>query len=292
MSHTLAKQDSGEFQITFTVDQKTIKDYYQKALEKVSADVTVPGFRKGKAPLNKVEKQVDTMVVSEEAVNQMLPEMYAKALHEYKLNPIVPPQVRVVSMEEGQDWQFEATACEAPEVDLKDSLKGVKGLLKKSEIWTPDSGKDEKAAEGENQAANEEKQIEKILEYLMEQTEVSLPDILIKQETDKLMAQLLDQLEKLGLNLDQYLASTGKTAEGLRESYTKRATETLKIEFILAEITVDQKIEVTDEEIQGLIDVTPDEDMRKEFDRPQAKAYLRASLLKRKAVEWLLSEAK
>ena len=60
---------------------------------------------------------------------------------------------------------------------------------------------------------------------------------LIEKETNRLLSQLLDELKRLGMSLDQYLASRGKTDEQLRSEYDERAEKDLKMEWVQTRFT-------------------------------------------------------
>ncbi len=288
MSNTLAKQNNGQFQITFTVPQEEIKAAYKIAVEHMSANVEVPGFRKGKAPLDKVEQKLDKNDIYEHMVQDLLPMLWNEAVKEHKLKPIITPSVRIVKSSEDGDWQFEATSCEMPAVDVAKGLTKVKGLLKSQGIWTP--GKDSK--DEQPKEPSEDEKLAKIFDTLVESAEFELPEILVKQEADRQLADLLGQIQKLGLSLEQYLSSTGKNAESLRADYAQRATSQLKIEFILAQVSREAKIEVKQEEIDQLVESTTDEKLKESLQSPEGRRHIESSLLKRKTVEHLLELAK
>ena len=289
MSHTLAKQDNGQFQLTFTIPKADIQKHYDKALEELSQNVTVEGFRKGKAPIKKVEQQLDQSVIYEKVLQQLLPEIYASAIQQEKLSPIINPQVRLVSAEPNSDWQVEATSTEVPPVDLKDSLTTLKGLLKSGEIWTPEKGKPQTEESEKSQENTEEQKFEKIIKHLVEKAQVDIPDILTQQEADRQLSQLIEHVQKLGLSIEQYLSSTGKDHKALREEYQQRAADELKIEFILGKIAEHEKIEVSDQELLEMVEATQDPQIKQTMEQnPQAKLHLKASLIKRKTFEHLL----
>jgi len=287
MANTLARQDNGQFQISFSIPQVDIKAGYKTALEHLSKDVDVAGFRKGKAPLDKVEQKLDKNDIYEHMIRDMLPVLLNNAVADHKLKPILTPSVRIVSSPEDGDWQFEAVSCEMPKIEVEKGLTKIKGLLKKDGIWTPGKDTDEKPKE-----PSEDEKLAKIFDALVEEVKVELPEILLKQEADRQLSELLDQIQKLGLTLEQYLSSTGKKVEDLRADYAKRASDQLKIEFVLAEVSKVAKIEVKKEEIDQLIESTADLKLKESLQSPESRRHIELSLIKRKTVEYLLELAK
>ena len=91
------------------------------------------------------------------------------------------------------------------------------------------------------------------------------------------MAQTLDEVKRLGLTLDQYLASTGRNTEALREEYAKKAEGDIKLEFILQKIAEDEKITVEEKEIDEAITQAKTEVERQNL---QNNRYLLASIIR------------
>lgn len=273
------------FELIFTIPWKKAKKAYDRVLKEVATKTTIKGFRKGKAPLGLVEKSLDKAKLYEEVIKSLLPETYGQAIKQHNLNPIVLPKIEVIALKEGEDWQFKAKACEKPEIKLGNYQQIVKGELNKSKIWTPDKGQPEKKGETEPS----EQKIKTVTKALLDNVKVEIPEILLENEVNRMLSQLLDQVNSLGMTIQQYLASKGITQEKLRRDFWMQAQETLKLEFILQEIVREQNIKVTPEEIEKMIKAIPDQNSRKAFDNPQEKAYISLVIAKRKAIDYLLS---
>ncbi len=274
------------FSLEFSIPWKDVKKTYEKTLEDFTKDADVKGFRKGKAPKDVVEKSIDSGKIYGEVVNQLLPISYAKAIHQHQLKPAVNPKVNIIKAEPNQDWEFKATACELPEVKLGNYQKAVKEALATSKIWTPAKGdpKDKPAPE-----QTESQRLETISKALIADSKIELPDLLVNQEKDRLLAKLLGQIEKLGITIDQYTASAGKTVEQLKTEYQVIAKDSLKIELILQKIADERKIKIEDKEIQAMIDASGDEKIKQQLNTPSEKAYLNSILRKRKVIDYLIS---
>src|SRR3972149_6899832 len=226
------------FELEFEVEWPEVKKTYDHVLEHFADAVKLKGFRKGKAPKDLVEKSVDKADVYGEVINHLLPNTYAEAVKEHKLRPAIAPKITIVEAQENKAWKFKATSCELPEIKLNDYQKAVRGALAKEAIWTPGKGdpkQTEKTELTENQKLN------LISQALLETVSLDLPDLMIQAETDRLLSRLLDQIQKLGLTIDQYASSNQKTVDQLKAEYRLAAVNSLKLELILAAIGEEKK---------------------------------------------------
>ena len=97
------------------------------AFNKNKNKISVPGFRKGKAPRKMVEKLYGTEIFYEDAANAIIPDAYAKAADESELEIVSQPKINVVQIEAGKPFIFEAVVAVKPEVDadVEEELKKV-----------------------------------------------------------------------------------------------------------------------------------------------------------------------
>ncbi len=276
------------FELEFSVPWNKVKIAYDKTLEEVAKNIELKGFRKGKAPKNIVEKNVDKQALYEEAIKKLLPETYQAAVTKHNLKPIISPKVEAVSLKENEDWTFKATACETPEVKLGDYQKTVKGELAKDSIWTPEKGQSS-AKKEEKQKPTDDQKVKIATQALLDSAQVNLSDLLVEEEVSRMLSRLLDQVNALGMTIQQYLQNQNLTQQQLRENYKKQAEQTLKLEFILQEVVKDQKITVGDSDVEKMIAAAPDEKVRKQLETPMQKAYIASVLAKRKAIDYLIN---
>jgi len=282
MISTINRLPNGNIELTITIPWKRVKGVYEKVLEKFKRETEIKGFRKGKAPKKLVEEKVGKETLYEETLKELIPQVYLEAVQKHKLQPIINPQLKLTSAAWEKDWQIVATTCELPEVKLGDYKGEIRKALAAEKIWVP--GKDKK----EKKPTTEDK-LGKIFKTLLETCQLQVPEILIEDEVNRMLSRLIDQTSKLGLTVEEYLNSQKKTAEELKKEYYQQAEETLKLEFILSAIADEQKIQVTDEEIEKMIRALPDEETKKEFQNPEQKAYLRHLLRKRQVIDSLSS---
>lgn len=91
---------------------------YNKTVKKISEQVNIPGFRKGKAPRNLVEKHVGIERIKEETLETLLPRIYREAIIEHKLDVVSQPYVESYDFEIGKDLKVTARVELRPEVTL------------------------------------------------------------------------------------------------------------------------------------------------------------------------------
>ena len=70
--------------ITFDVDHDTFEKAINKVYKKSSQNITIPGFRKGKAPRAIIEKMYGKEVFYEDAINEVIPDAYTSAVADEK----------------------------------------------------------------------------------------------------------------------------------------------------------------------------------------------------------------
>lgn len=274
MKSTLAKQDNGTIILTIPISAEQVKKTLDEVVSEIVKNAELPGFRKGMAPKEMVEKSLDRMKVQEETLRKLLPQSYTEAVSEHKLKPVMSPRIRVTKLDEGKDWEFTAETCEMPEVKLNGYKDAIKKVTAKTKIEVP--GKETK---GPN--------MDDIMKALLDTATVIIPDILAETEAERLLAQMLDEVKSLGLSLDQYLASTHKTIDQVKEEYKTRASQDIKVEFVLQKIAEEEKISVEKNELEEALEKAQNPEERKNL---EANIYLLASILRQqKTLDYLRS---
>lgn len=262
----LEKQPDGTIKITITLTQDKIKQTQDIVIDDFAKQTNVAGFRKGKAPKEMALNKLNAEQIREEVLKRLLPQAYIEAVQEHKINPIMNPKMHIEKIEDGKDWIFYALTCEMPTIMLGNYKNNVKKLTAKSKIIIP--GKEEE---------NKKPPLEEVMKAILTDAKIQIPQILVEQEADRLLSQLLNDIKRLGLNLDQYLASTNRNPEDLRAEYVKRAEEDIKLEFVLQKIAELEKITVEDKEVEEAIQKAKDP---AEKENLSANKYVLAGILR------------
>ncbi|TDE15108.1 trigger factor [Jiangella asiatica] len=90
----------------------------QSAYKRIAAQVTVPGFRKGKVPPMVIDQRIGRPVVLEEAVSEAIPQIYRDAIRENELTPLAQPDIDQPQFGDGEDLKFTAEVTVKPKITL------------------------------------------------------------------------------------------------------------------------------------------------------------------------------
>ena len=131
MSLQVEKMEKNMAKLTIEVSAEDLEKAMQSAYQKAKGRISIPGFRKGKAPRKMIEQMYGKGIFLEDAVNALIPEHYSKALSECELEIVSQPQIDVTQMEPGKTLIFTAEVAVKPEVTLGE-YKGVE--VPKAEI--------------------------------------------------------------------------------------------------------------------------------------------------------------
>mgnify|MGYP005756232921 CR=1 FL=1 len=117
-------KNANEVKLEMTIEAAKFDEAIKKVYFKSAKYFNIPGFRKGKAPMNIVEKYYGKEIFYEDAFNELVPEELAKAVEENKLEVVSRPDIEVQEIGKGQDLKFTAVFQTKPEVELG-KYKGV-----------------------------------------------------------------------------------------------------------------------------------------------------------------------
>ncbi len=124
MSVKVEKKEKNIVQLEIEVDAAKFEEGLQKSYLKNMKKFNVPGFRKGKAPRNIVERQFGVEVLYEDAINIVCSEAYDKAVEENDIHPVDRPSIDIKQIGKGENLIFVADVAVKPEVELG-QYKGV-----------------------------------------------------------------------------------------------------------------------------------------------------------------------
>jgi trigger factor len=108
-----------------SIDYKNYLKAFDEVIKEVAKRISIPGFRKGKAPKNVVLKNVDPAAVQEEAISKLLQSFYPEILKSADINPVDYPKLNVNPLKENQPIEVSFEIDVYPEVKLG-KYKGLK----------------------------------------------------------------------------------------------------------------------------------------------------------------------
>lgn len=135
MSLQVEKLEKNMAKLTIEVPAEEFDAAIKNAYNKNKNKFSIPGFRKGKAPLAMLEKMYGAGIFYEDAANEVIDASYPKAAEESKEEIVSTPEIKVTQIEKGKAFIYEATVALKPEVTLGD-YKGVE--VKKAEAVVTD----------------------------------------------------------------------------------------------------------------------------------------------------------
>ena len=122
-------------QLEIEVEADKFEQGLQSSFKKNSGKFNIPGFRRGKAPRYIVEKFYGEQVLYEDAINEICPGAYDKAVEENDLHPVDKPEIDIKQIGKGKNFIFTAKVTVKPELELG-QYKGVE--VKKAEALVTD----------------------------------------------------------------------------------------------------------------------------------------------------------
>ena len=132
-------ENKNEVKLSFKIEAEKFDGAIKEVYAKSAKYFNVPGFRKGKAPFNIVERMYGDEIFYEDAFNELVPEIYDNAIKENKVEAVSQPKIDIKNMKKGEDLEFTATVQIKPEVKLG-KYKGIE--LKKVEYNVSDEDVD------------------------------------------------------------------------------------------------------------------------------------------------------
>ena len=137
MSLQVEKMEKNMAKLTIEVSAEELDKAMQNAYLKARGKISIPGFRKGKAPRKMIEQMYGKGIFLEDAANALIPEHYSKALEECDLEIVSQPEIDVTQAEPGKAFIFTAEVAVKPEVTLGE-YKGVEVPKSETEVTDED----------------------------------------------------------------------------------------------------------------------------------------------------------
>ncbi len=128
-------ENANELKLGFEIEAAKFDEAIRRVYGKSAKYFTIPGFRKGKAPLAMVERIYGTQIFYEDAFNDLVPEIYDKELKDNNIEAVSKPNIDIAQMEKGKNLIFTAVVQIKPEIKLG-KYKGIQ--IKKIEYNVAD----------------------------------------------------------------------------------------------------------------------------------------------------------
>jgi len=128
MNASWEKKEGNQGVLTVDVESERFDKALDQAFNKVKNDVSIPGFRKGKVPRKLFESRFGVESLYQDALDILLPDVYAEAVDEAGIEPVDRPEIDVEEVEKGKDLKFTATHREAGSRARRDQRTRSRGV--------------------------------------------------------------------------------------------------------------------------------------------------------------------
>lgn len=123
-STTVTRLAPTEVALEFSITGEELAEAEDRAFRRLVKNVRLPGFRKGKVPRKIFEQTYGSTAVTSQAVEDVIPEVYARAIREHDLDPVDRPKVEVLEESDGRPTRLKATVEVRPSFELG-TYKGI-----------------------------------------------------------------------------------------------------------------------------------------------------------------------
>lgn len=292
--------------VEITLKWNEVAPVYKKSLSKLGRDVKAEGFRVGKAPAAIIEAKVGFERIADQVLQELLPGAYEATIKASGHQPITTPEFNPVKIAKNADWVLQALFDLMPQVKLGNWKKVVKQGQKTAtafiskrnqeiaqeakECKTDDKNHDHAHAHQPlTEAEEREIRLQHIFKALVEHAAPAVGEIMLRQETQNEYERLLKQLKQYGMTAEDYLKRREINIEQLSQELAASVLSRLQIDFILAAISQETKIELSEQETEAELNKITNLKMREELrNNRNYLNQLKANLLQQKTLDLLL----
>lgn len=313
--------EQSRISLNVEVNLELFNEYKNKVLGNAQKDIAIDGFRRGQVPLKKVEETLGSRLY-EDLLNTLLPEVTSEIVIKEELKPISQvkydvkslspqttpdkpaivfvvefvnlPVVKLPDLTKLETKKIVASVTEE-EIDkyLEELTKRNEKLENKEEI-SPIPTRDEakERLHSSNEYVADQDYRNNLLKEIANKVELGLPEEIYQEESTARYNDYVKKITELGLNLEDFLKMQNTSIEDLKKRFESEAKDSITISMILSQIILDEKLEITEDEINNEISMIDDVTTRDQYDNPEARERIRLIMLQQKALERLLDKAK
>ncbi|HRY82432.1 MAG TPA: trigger factor [Candidatus Moranbacteria bacterium] len=125
----MKKLPKSQIEFEITVPWKEWEKFLDSAVNEISEEIKIPGFRPGKAPRNLIEQKVGLGTILNNAGEKAVKKSYVDYILKEKIEAIGNPKVEIVEIKEGEDLKYKAIVSVMPKIEIKEKyVKGIKEI--------------------------------------------------------------------------------------------------------------------------------------------------------------------
>lgn len=291
MKTSLEKLSQSQIELKIEISVEEFEGFIEKAAFKLGESLEIKGFRKGKAPRDAIEKEVGLDNILKEASELAIQVNYPKAVQQLtekeKIETVSSPEIEILKLARGNPFEFKAKVWILPEVKLPDYKKIVSQVQKRKVKVTEEEI--EKLRKEKTKWERERLRGE-LLEKIAAESKFEIPKSLIGEEKKRMLENLKRGVRQtLQTDFTNYLTKLGKTEKEVLDSFLPEAERRIRNSLILREIGSQEKISVTEEEIEEEMtkfsQATPD--LKGKIDPGRFRDYTKEVLINEKTFQLL-----
>ncbi|OGZ58593.1 MAG: hypothetical protein A3F94_02635 [Candidatus Spechtbacteria bacterium RIFCSPLOWO2_12_FULL_38_22] len=224
--------ENSQKQIDIVLTPSDMERFVSRVVDRLSKDIKIKGFRQGHIPRNVVENHLGREVIFQEAAEEAIQDNYVYVIEKNNIEPIGRPDIKILKIAYGNDFEFRIVVPLLPKIDLPDYKAIAKNILTKHKV----------------KMEVEDKEVDSALEWLRNSR---VKDKDKKPELDDKFAQEIGEF---------------KTLEGLKQSLRegmmeeKKYQERQKLRLLILEAVGNKiKVKLPDSLIEQELDKMQDE---------------------------------
>ncbi len=225
------KIEKGTAYLVGLITPEEIETEKNHVIDEMIKNVSVKGFRTGKAPKAIAEKELDPNRLSDHILNHVVSHLLEQAIQENKYRLLGRPVLEEMKTEKNGGWEIKLQLPLYPELKLGDYKKYLKGKSK-------------------------DKNAEVVYETLLENEKLDISPLVITEEVNYSLERLSSQAKTLNLPIEDYLKALNKSLEEVKKEYAESAEKSVKLDLILLEIAKKEGIDTEDKELLELAKVS------------------------------------
>jgi len=261
-----------EIEISGEMPAEEFAKFWQKAISELSKKLSIPGFRPGKVPEKILIEKMGDAAVLDKAAELALQNFYPRVVQEKKLEVIGFPRATITKIAKNAPFGYKFVTAILPEIKLPEDYKKTAGKIAKTEekITVDEKEVDEaveylkkkgkeindelkniigKNIRTEKEFKNREKKRLEMLDAILKDINLEIPDILIEGEKNKMLYELKSSLLNMGLKWEDYLGHIKKKEEDILAGWNDESLRRVKYGLLLRRLAGEVKVEVSEKEI-------------------------------------------
>ncbi len=329
-TYTRKDIDNKLVELTITIPHETFKKSYDTVFTDKSKGIDLKGFRKGKTPKNLLEKQlkpeviIDTFerlapiyvaqAVTQENIEVVAPPKY-KDIPQIELGKDLTFKVELVQIPPFKVGDLKKIKVKSEKVEVtKEEIDNLVKEIEKSRktkakagtaAWVKEiakeldlkvDGMDSLRTELERLLREQKQSIIKrdleseVLKQAIELSKIEIPEEAVHFEAHEREHAFMDNLAQRKISADTFMKANDISIETMRDMWHKDALEALKNDRFLKQYQTENKLEVTQEDLQKEIAEIKEKNgnISYDYDNPEWQAYIKRVLEKERAFKHLL----